>query len=94
MANRSPNDLTNTHEEERKLPWKISDAPQDFIDNLIGAIVGKEIPISKLPGKWKLGQNRSEADKLGIIAGEMSTCDPQSHAFASQLNQYTQINGK
>ena len=49
--------LTDTHEREQALPWKVSDAPQDFTECLINAIVGIEIPITRLIGKWKVSQN-------------------------------------
>lgn len=88
------NELTDIHEGGQSVPWKVSDAPEKFIENLIGAIVGIEIPIVKLTGKWKLGQNRSEPDKLGTIAGLMSGDDPQSHRLANQLSQHVQSNSK
>lgn len=84
------NELTNIHESEQKLPWKVSDAPEAFIDKLIGVIVGIEIPIAKLKGKWKLGQNRPEPDRLGTVAGLMSSDDPQSHGLAAELSQHVQ----
>lgn len=82
------NELTDIHERKQDVPWKVSDAPEKFIDKLVNAIVGIEIPISQLTGKWKLGQSRSERDKLGTIAGLMSNGDSQSHGLATQLNQH------
>ena len=82
------NELTDIHESGQQLPWKVSDAPEDYIDKLIGVIVGIEIPITKLTGKWKLGQNRPTADKMGSIAGLMSGDDPQSHGLANQLSHH------
>lgn len=84
------NELTDIHESEQSLPWKVSDAPDDFIDQLLKAIVGIEIPISKLTGKWKLGQNRPEPDKLGLIAGLKSTGEADADALANELNQSMQ----
>ena len=49
------NELTDVHESEQSLPWKVSDAPDGFVDQLVKAIVGIEIPINKIIGKWKLG---------------------------------------
>jgi len=63
------NSLTNTHEAASPMPWKVSDAPADFIATLMKGIVGFEIPIRKLEGKWKVSQNRNEADRLGAIDG-------------------------
>lgn len=61
--------LTNGHEARRAEPWKVSDAPDDFIAMQLRGIVGIEIPISEIEGKWKVSQNRPEADKRGVHAG-------------------------
>lgn len=82
------NELTEIHESEQSLPWKVSDAPGGFIDQLVQAIVGIEIPINRIIGKWKLGQNRPAADKLGVIAGLLSTNDADALGLASRLNKY------
>lgn len=58
-------ELTRTHESHRPLPWHITDAPADFIDQTIKGIVGIEMRIERLVGKWKVGQNRSDADREG-----------------------------
>jgi transcriptional regulator len=47
----------------------VSDAPADYIEKMVGAIVGIELPISRLIGKWKLSQNRSERDRAGVVEG-------------------------
>jgi transcriptional regulator len=59
---------TSTHEDADN-PWQVSDAPDEFIDRMLSAIIGFEIQISELKGKWKLNQNRSAADKRGVIDG-------------------------
>ena len=84
------NELTDTHESKQSLPWKVSDAPSEFVEMLIKGIVGIEIPITTLTGKWKLDQNRSESDNLGVIAGLMSTDDAHAHGIADQLSQHIQ----
>jgi transcriptional regulator len=61
--------LTDRHESARAAPWAVSDAPADFIDTMLGAIVGIELTLSSLVGKWKASQNRSEADRDGVAAG-------------------------
>ncbi len=58
--------LTTQHESPRAHPWAIEDAPRDFIDKLLLAIVGLEIPIRRMEGKFKLSQNRSEGDQRRI----------------------------
>lgn len=78
-------ELTKIHEANQALPWEVTDAPSEYIDRLVKAIVGIEIPIAKIIGKWKLGQNRSDSDKLGVIAGLRSGNDPQAHGLADQL---------
>lgn len=61
--------LTDRHEAGRPAPWRVTDAPADFLDRMLQAIVGIEIPITTLIGKWKVSQNRSDADRAGIAAG-------------------------
>jgi transcriptional regulator len=60
--------LTARHEAARAAPWSVSDAPADYIDTLLKAIVGIEIPIGRLQGKWKLSQNRLPADQAAVAA--------------------------
>jgi transcriptional regulator len=62
-------DLTEAHEGTRPAPWKISDAPADFVAAQLKAIVGIEIVVSRIDAKWKMSQNRSEADRRGVVAG-------------------------
>jgi transcriptional regulator len=65
--------LTDRFEAPRSQPWQVSDAPVDFVDNLLGAIVGLEIPLARLVGKWKMSQNRSATDISGIVDGLRDT---------------------
>jgi transcriptional regulator len=78
-------DLTQAHEAGRAHPWAVEDAPADFTSHLLEAIVGVEIPLDRLVGKWKMSQNRPEADRLGVAAGlaEDGPDDPQVRAHAS-----------
>jgi len=62
-------ELTNQQEARQTLPWQVSDAPPDFTQNMIAQIVGIELPIASLVGKWKVSQNRPHADQLGVAAG-------------------------
>lgn len=62
-------EMTNYHEGKRQQPWKVSDAPEDFIAAQLKAIVGIEIPIRSIEGKWKVSQNRLPADRQGVIDG-------------------------
>lgn len=54
--------LTRTYEEGRPAPWRLADQPADFVDKLLGAIVGFEIAVRSLEGKFKLSQNRGRED--------------------------------
>ncbi|AXI82583.1 FMN-binding negative transcriptional regulator [Xylella taiwanensis] len=71
-------DLTDFHEKERTnpAPWKVDDAPADFIETQIKAIVGIEIPIRWIEGQFKMSQNRLEQDRLGVINGISDPTDP------------------
>jgi len=62
-------DLTASRENLRAMPWQVDDAPADFIAMQMRAIVGVEIPVARIEGKWKMSQNRPEADRTGVIAG-------------------------
>ncbi len=59
--------LTRVHEARTgsATPWRMGDAPADYLDRMLGAIVGIEVEITAIVGKWKLGQNKDERDRLG-----------------------------
>ncbi len=78
-------ELTARHEQPRPQPWAIDDAPRDYIDGMLRAIVGFALPIERLEGKWKLGQNRSEADRAGVQAGLEASLDPRDRALAQRM---------
>lgn len=80
--------LTNAHEASRALPWKIDDAPQDFTETLIAAIVGVEISVERILGKWKTTQNRPQADKIGVIEGLLADGDDEALAMASLVQKH------
>lgn len=61
--------LTLRHEAGRERPWSIHDAPADYLAGLSQAVVGIEIPIARLEGKWKLSQNREPRDAAGVARG-------------------------
>ncbi|MDC0598668.1 FMN-binding negative transcriptional regulator [Gammaproteobacteria bacterium] len=86
------NELTDEHESEQALPWKVADAPEDYIKHMLKGVVGIEIPIAKLEGKWKVNQNKQESDKLGVIEGLLSREDAQSKEMASYVQQYITSN--
>jgi transcriptional regulator len=61
--------LTDRHEAPRAAPWAVTDAPETYIQTMLGAIVGIELVLTALTGKWKVGQNRPAADRDGIARG-------------------------
>jgi transcriptional regulator len=62
-------DLTHSQEGGRPQPWAVGDAPDDYIDAMIRAVVGVEIALHALEGKWKVSQNQPDANRLGVIDG-------------------------
>lgn len=61
--------LTDQHEQDRDNAWKVSDAPEGYIEGQKRGIVGLEISIEDMRGKWKVSQNRSASDQAGVAAG-------------------------
>jgi transcriptional regulator len=78
---------TELQESKRGLPWRVSDAPREFIDGLLKAIVGIEIPITKIVGKWKVSQNRPAADRLGVVAGLQARGDAAAQEMARLVDR-------
>ena len=62
-------DLTDLSEAGRPEPWAVDDAPRSFTDAQLKGIVGIEIPVTRIEGKWKVSQNRPAADRDGVAAG-------------------------
>lgn len=75
-------DLTQMMEGRYPEPWAVDDAPPPFIDAQIRGIVGIEITIHDMRGKWKVSQNRSEADRAGVISGLTQKGDAEALAMA------------
>jgi transcriptional regulator len=74
--------LTALHESNLPLPWSIADTPDGYVDKLLGAIVGVEMEIMRLDGKWKMSQNRPAADVDGVIEGLGTSDDPRQREVA------------
>jgi len=74
--------LTDRHEASRAQPWKVADAPADYISGMLKAIVGFALPIHRLEGKRKLSQNRSAADIAGVREGLAASPDAHDQALA------------
>jgi transcriptional regulator len=80
-------ELTRALEQRREQPWAVGDAPPDFIAMQRRAIVGVEIEILDIRGKWKTSQNRNAADRAGVVAGLEATDDEDSHAMAEIVRE-------
>ena len=77
--------LSDQHEAGRPQPWAVSDAPRDYLDAMLRAIVGFALPIRRLEGKWKLGQNRLPVDQTGVRQGLAASLDPRDQALAARM---------
>ncbi len=80
---RQLDDLTRSQEGQRPAPWHVDDAPAAFIAAQMRAIVGLEIPIARIEGKWKMSQNRPEADRRGVVEGLTAQGDERSAQVAA-----------
>lgn len=72
-------ELTNHHERDRPTPWHVTDAPDDYIAAQLKGIVGVVLHITRLEGSRKLSQNKTEADRAGVIAGQRSKNPALAH---------------
>ncbi len=78
-------DLTDAHEAGRATPWKVEDAPADYLDVMLRGIVGIEIEIARIEGKAKLSQNRDAADRAGVVAGLREQGGEAAQRMAAQV---------
>lgn len=77
--------LTGAHEKQRATPWAIDDAPPAYIDKMLKLIVGFEFSISSLEGKWKVSQNRTQADREGVRRGLEGSDDRDTRELAAAM---------
>lgn len=77
--------LTDRHEQDRANPWKVNDAPSDYIDGMLRAIVGIRMPIARLQGARKLSQNRSAQDIAGVRDGLGKSSDYLDNQLAAHM---------
>jgi transcriptional regulator len=74
--------LTKKMEALQSDPWKMADAPASYLAGMLANIVGIEMPISRISGKWKVSQNRPLADRSGAVEGLRLADDPGAEAMA------------
>jgi transcriptional regulator len=79
--------LTASQESTRGKPWRVTDAPPDYVDTMLKAIVGIEIPVTRLQGKWKMSQNRLPQDREGVIAGLDARGDVAGRAMLDAMRK-------
>ncbi|TDY20253.1 PaiB family negative transcriptional regulator [Paraburkholderia sp. BL6665CI2N2] len=77
--------LTRKMEAGEPVPWKMGDAPADFISQMLGAIVGIEIEVTRLVGKWKLGQNKAADDRRGAAETLLARASDEQKAVGQAM---------
>ena len=80
--------LTALHEENFSAPWRLEDAPEPYIAGMLNAIVGIDITITRLEGKWKMSQNRPAEDRAGVVQGLVSKGGSERCAIAQLVRDY------
>jgi len=87
-------DLTASQERSRPVPWELDLAPEDYLEAMLAQVVGLEIPIARLEGKWKLSQNRAPADWAGVAEGLADPADPHhNEALAVRVAERLRLRG-
>ena len=81
-------DLTQLNEAARTAPWAVTDAPKPFVDAMVRGIIGLEIEIARIEGKWKVSQNRPEADREGVVEGLRAEADERADAMAELVEAF------
>jgi len=79
--------LTQRMEATQPVPWKMGDAPADYLDQMIDKIVGIEIPVDRMIGKWKMSQNRTPEDRAGVVRGLSETGSSLNAEVASLVRR-------
>ncbi len=79
--------LTRSQESGRAAPWAVTDAPEDFVAAMVRQIVGLEIEIADIRGKWKASQNRPVADRAGVVAGLEADGEAAALAMAAIVRE-------
>lgn len=77
--------LSEQHERNRPEPWRIDDAPPEYIDQMLRAIVGIELAVERWEGTWKISQNRSEQDQAGVVQGLLAEGTPAARDVAELM---------
>jgi transcriptional regulator len=81
-------ELTALNERDRAEPWAVTDAPETFVAAMARAIVGMEIEVARIEGKWTVSQNRPEADRRGVVAGLRAEDSEPARAMAELVEAF------
>ncbi|MGO2498079.1 MAG: FMN-binding negative transcriptional regulator [Vibrio litoralis] len=79
------NRLTDKHESNSDEPWSISDAPQEYIEKMLPAIVGLEVQIESIEGKWKVSQDKPEINQQGVVEGLQAVGHSEMQAWVQKF---------
>jgi transcriptional regulator len=79
--------LTRHKEAARPCPWSVDDAPVDFFHGQLAGIIGIEISVTRLEGKWKVSQNRSTTDRAGVVEGLRASGNPDDKTMADLVSE-------
>ncbi len=77
--------LTNAMEQQQPVRWRMGDAPQAYLSAMLASIVGIEIPVSRIVGKWKISQNRTAEDRESAVDGLRGSGDANNEAMATLI---------
>jgi transcriptional regulator len=83
--------LTAHNESSFPEPWKISDAPPEYIEKMLGAVVGIEIEISRISGQWKTSQNQPQQNQAGVICGLQASSDSDAQQMAALVAKHSAL---
>ena len=80
--------LTQQQEAPQAAPWAVDDAPREYTDGLLKALVGIEIPVVRWSGKWKVSQNQPASNQAGVVAALQGVAGSQAQAMAALVQQH------
>jgi transcriptional regulator len=81
-------ELTATHEQHQPQPWAVTDAPAAYVQRLLGAIVGIEIQVTSLSGKWKVSQNQPAINRASVVQGLNQAGTADQRGMAALVEQF------
>jgi len=79
--------LSERHESRNPTPWRMQDLPEKYLTGMLGGIVGLDITVTRLEGKYKLSQNRPAADRPGVITALEAQGDPEAREVARLMRE-------